>query len=135
MIQFAVEVLGVRHVIVCGHYRCGGVGAALRGERHGLVDNWIGHVRDVFEQHRARLDELDDDAARHARLCELNVLEQVTNVCRTTPVADAWEAGKSLAVHGWIYDVADGLLRDLGLTIDDPSTLDGEFERVVSALG
>lgn len=135
VIQFAVEVLGVSHVIVCGHYRCGGVGAALRGERHGLVDNWIGHVRDVAEQHRTRLDELDDDAARHARLCELNVLEQVTNVCHTTPVTDAWDAGKNLAVHGWIYDVADGLLRDLGLTIDDPATLDDDFERVVSGLG
>ena len=134
VIQFAVEVLGVSHVIVCGHYGCGGVGAALRGERHGLVDNWIGHVRDVEKQHRAHLKSLDD-GARHGRLCELNVLEQVVNVCRTTPVGDAWEAGKKLAVHGWIYDVADGLLRDLGLTIDDPADVESEFERVVAKLG
>lgn len=133
VIQYAVEVLRVHHIIVCGHYGCGGVGAALRGERFGLVDNWIGHVRDVAERHRARLDALDRNAS-YARLCELNVMEQVVNVCRTNPVVDAWHQGRSLAVHGWIYDVADGLLRDLGLTIDDPATLDDEFERRVSAL-
>jgi carbonic anhydrase len=133
VIQFAVEVLGVRHIIVCGHYRCGGVQAALRGERHGLVDNWLGHVRDVAKQHRTRLEELPD-GKRLDRLCELNVLEQVVNVCRTTPVTDAWDAGRPLAVHGWIYDVADGLLRDLGLTVDDPADLEDTFERVVTAL-
>lgn len=134
VIQFAVEVLGVHHIIVCGHYRCGGVGAALRGERHGLMDNWIGHVRDVARQHAGHLEPLDDDA-RHDRLCELNVLEQVMNVCRTTPVIDAWDAGRNLAIHGWIYGLSDGLLRDLDLTVEGPEGLDEALARAVSGLG
>jgi carbonic anhydrase len=115
--QYAVEALRVRHIIVCGHYGCGGVLAALRDDRLGIVDNWLRHVQDVRQKHRAVLDRLPSDVERHQRLCELNVIEQVINVSRTTIARDAWTNGRALSVHGWIYDVADGLLRDLGLTI------------------
>jgi carbonic anhydrase len=121
VIQFAVDVLKVRAVIVCGHYGCGGVLAALRDERLGLIDNWLRHVQDVRAKHRVELAAIADETRRHARLCELNVLEQVTNVAQTTIVRDAWTRGQTLAIHGWIYDVADGLLRDLGLTVTDPA--------------
>ena len=121
--QYAVETLQVRHIIVCGHYGCGGVLAALRDDRIGLVDNWLRHVQDVRQKHRAQIAALPTDRARHHRLCELNVLEQVANVSRTTIVRDAWKAGQQLAVHGWIYDVADGLLRDLGLTVTGEAEL------------
>jgi carbonic anhydrase len=116
-VQFAVDVLRVKHVIVCGHYGCGGVLAALRDDRLGLVDNWLRHVQDVRRKHQAELDALPDDGVRHRRLCELNVIAQVMNVCQTTIVRDAWARGQSLAVHGWIYDVADGLLRDLDVCV------------------
>ncbi len=116
-IQFAVDVLKVGHVIVCGHYGCGGVGAALRDDRLGLVDNWLRHVQDVRRKHTAQLDALSTDAERHRRLCELNVVEQVRNVCRTTIVRDAWTRGQALSVHGWIYDLADGKLRDMEVTM------------------
>jgi carbonic anhydrase len=116
-LQFAVDVLGVRHVIVCGHYGCGGVLAALRDDRLGLVDNWLRHVQDVLAKHQAELALLAGEAERHRRLCELNVLEQVVNVSQTTVVRDAWSRGQELAVHGWIYDVQDGLLRDLALCV------------------
>jgi carbonic anhydrase len=123
VLQFAVDVLGVEHVIVCGHYGCGGVRAALRDERHGLVDNWLRHIQDTARTNRAALDALPDERAREDRLCELNVVEQVGNVCETTIVADAWARGESLAVHGWIYRLEDGLLRDLGLTVTGPGDL------------
>ncbi|MBM3217234.1 MAG: carbonate dehydratase [Candidatus Rokubacteria bacterium] len=119
VIQFAVDVLKVRDVIVCGHYGCGGVLAALRDERLGLIDNWLRHVQDVRARHRETLAALPDDA-QPGRLCELNVVEQVVNVTQTTIVRDAWARGQSLAIHGWIYDVGDGLLRDLGLTVTSP---------------
>jgi carbonic anhydrase len=115
--QFAVEALRVSHIIVCGHYRCGGVLAALRDDRLGIVDNWLRHVQDVREKHRATLETLATETDRHRRLCELNVIEQAINVSRTTVVRDAWTRGRPLSVHGWIYDVADGLLHDLGMTI------------------
>jgi carbonic anhydrase len=115
-IQFAVDVLRVKHVIVCGHYGCTGVMAALRDDRLGLVDNWLRHVQDVGWKHKPELDALPDDAARHRRLCELNVVEQVVNVSQTTVVREAWSRGQELSLHGWIYDVADGLLRDLRMT-------------------
>lgn len=117
--QFAVDVLRVQHVIVCGHYGCGGVLAALRGDKLGLVDNWLRHVYDVRWKYQAELDALATDEARHRRLCELNVLEQVVNVAETTVVRDAWRRGQTLAIHGWIYDIADGLLRDLDLTLSE----------------
>jgi carbonic anhydrase len=117
-IQFAVEVLRVRHIIVCGHYGCGGVLAALRDDKLGLVDNWLRHVQDVRWKYQAQLDALETEAHRHNRLCELNVVEQVVNVSQTTAVRDAWARGQALAVHGWIYDIRDGLLRDLGICVD-----------------
>ncbi|MFL6247773.1 MAG: carbonate dehydratase [Thermoanaerobaculia bacterium] len=117
-IQFAVEVVRVRHIIVCGHYGCGGVLAALRDEKHGLVDNWLRHVQDVRSKYQSQLDELPTENDRHRRLCELNVIEQVMNVSRTTVVRDAWARGQSLAIHGWVYDLRDGLLRDLDICID-----------------
>jgi len=122
-VQFAVEVLRVKHVIVCGHYGCGGVLAALRDDKLGLVDNWLRHVQDVRARHRAELDALDSEAARHRRLCELNVMEQVANVGRTTAVRDAWARGQALAVHGWLYDIRDGLLRDTGMCVTSEAEL------------
>ncbi len=124
-IQFAVDVLTVGHVIVCGHYGCGGVGAALRDERLGLVDNWLRHVQDVRRKHTAELEGLATDAERHRRLCELNVVEQVANVCSTTVVRDAWARGQKLAVHGWIYDIADGKLRDMDVTATSEAEAEG----------
>jgi carbonic anhydrase len=116
-LQFAVEVLRVRHVIVCGHYGCGGVLAALRDERLGLIDNWLRHVQDVRSKHQTLLSRLPTEKQQHQRLCELNVIEQVINVCQTTVVREAWVRGQELAVHGWIYGLGDGLLRDLGMCV------------------
>ncbi len=116
-IQFAVEVLKVGHIIVCGHYGCGGVLAALRNDKFGLIDNWLRHVQDVKWKHEAQLDAMATEAERHDRLCELNVIEQVMNVSQTTIVRDAWASGQPLAIHGWIYDVGDGLLRDLNVCV------------------
>jgi carbonic anhydrase len=118
--QFAVDVLRVRHIIVCGHYGCGGVLAALRDERLGLVDNWLRHVQDVRLKHKAELERLPGEGERHRRLCELNVVEQVLNVSQTTVVREAWARGQPLALHGWIYDVGDGLLRDLDVCLTSP---------------
>ena len=117
VMQYAVDVLKVQHVIVCGHYGCGGVRAALRRDRLGLIDNWLRHVQDVRDKHQARLELLPDEAQQADRLCELNVIEQVMNVCQTTIAQDAWARGQALAVHGWIYGLRDGLLRDLNVTI------------------
>jgi carbonic anhydrase len=125
VLQFAVEVLKVKHVIVCGHYGCGGVGAALRDDRLGLVDNWLRHVQDVRWKHQTELDGLPSEQKRHDRLCELNVVEQVVNVSQTTVVRDAWSRGQPLAVHGWIYDLHDGLLRDLGVSVTTSPALGG----------
>ena len=120
-IQFAVDVLHVGHIIVCGHYGCGGVLAALRGTKLGLADNWLRHVEDVCSKSRSILDALPDERARHDRLCELNVIEQVVNVAQTTVVRDAWARGQELAVHGWLYALSDGLLRDLDLCLTGES--------------
>jgi carbonic anhydrase len=116
VMQFAVDVLQIRHIIVCGHYGCSGVAAALMKERHGLVDNWLRHIQDVQQQHQQLLETFATAKERADRLCELNVIEQVSNVCRTSIVQDAWERGQELAVHGWIYGLHDGLLRDLNAT-------------------
>ena len=120
VMQYAVEVLRVRHVIVCGHYGCGGVQAALEAARFGLIDNWLRHVEDVAAKHSAALAGAGCAAARLRLLCELNVVEQVANVCRTTVVQSAWERGQELAVHGWVYGLDDGLLRDLDVCITCP---------------
>lgn len=123
VIQFAVDVLRVRHIIVTGHYGCSGVVAALREERVGLADNWLRHVQDVRWKHQAQLDALPNEGERINRLCELNVIEQVVNVGQTTVVRDAWARGQALTVHGWIYDLRDGLLRDLGIDVSAPAEL------------
>ncbi len=120
VLQYAVEVLQVQHVIVCGHYGCGGVRAALESRPHGLIDNWLGHLRDLRALYAAALDALPDPQARVDRLCELNVVAQVKNVANSSIVQDAWRRGQALAVHGWIYSIADGLLRDLGLCCTSP---------------
>ena len=122
-IQYAVEALKIRHVIVCGHYGCGGVRAAMDRCPHGLVDNWLGHVRDLARRRRTELDALPDDDARFDRLCEMNVEEQVLNVGRSTPVQDTWSRGQPLAIHGWIYRISDGLLRDMDLTVQSDDDL------------
>ncbi|MEW6272743.1 MAG: carbonate dehydratase [Thermodesulfobacteriota bacterium] len=118
VLQFAIEVLRVRHVIVCGHYGCGGVRAALDNEPHGLIDNWIRPIKDVAYRNRGELGALASDAARFDRLCELNVAEQVASVAHTTIVQDAWRRGQALTVRGWIYRIDDGLIRDLGVAVD-----------------
>lgn len=133
VMQYAVDILQVRHIIVCGHYGCGGVGAALQGKRVGLSDNWLRHIVDVREKHSHLLSNLNEENAA-ARLCELNVLEQVTNVCQTTIVRDAWERGRDLSVHGWIYGLSDGLLRDLNTTIRDPNEAPLRYQTALRGL-
>jgi len=127
VLQFAIDVLGVKHIIVCGHYGCSGVHAALTGRRVGLADNWLRHVEDVGQKHGRYLGEALSERQKHDRLCELNVIEQVVNVCQTTIVRDAWERGQALTVHGVVYGVQDGLLRHLGLQVDSPDTLNSEL--------
>jgi len=127
-IQFGVDVVGVRHIIVCGHYGCTGVLAALRDDKLGLIDNWLRHVQDVRWRHQLQLDRLETEALRHARLCELNVIEQVVNVSKTTVVRDAWARGQELTVHGWIYDLQDGLLHDLDLCVSAEAELTARSE-------
>jgi carbonic anhydrase len=121
VIEFAVSVLQIKHIIVCGHYGCGGVRAAMHDRRLGLIDNWLRHLRDIHQRHRTELDAIPDETARVDRLCELNVAEQVINVCQTTMVQAAWEQGRQLAIHGWIYSLADGLLRDLNVGVTNAS--------------
>lgn len=123
VMQFAVEVLKVEHIIVCGHYGCGGVRAAFEGRPLGLIDNWLRNIKDVYEKYRAELAAIDTHSERIDRLCELNVQQQVENVCHTSIVQQAWSAGQSLAVHGWIYSIEDGLLRDLAKCVTSPSEI------------
>ena len=131
VIQYAVDVLGIKHIIVCGHHGCGGVKAAMENVQHGLIDNWLRHVQDIVHGHQELLDEKDEDK-RLNRLCELNVIEQVFNVARTTIVQNAWQRGQDLTVHGWIYSLEDGLLRDLGLTIDNAEGLAAAYQGAIS---
>ena len=131
VMQFAMDILKVRHIIVCGHYGCSGVHAALRGDRLGLSDNWLRHVDDVRQKHRDRLATAADAADR---LCELNVIEQVANVCQTTIARDAWQRGQELSVHGWIYSLRDGLLRDLGTTVDGIAEAEPVYRAALDAL-
>jgi carbonic anhydrase len=127
VIQFAVDVLKVEHILVVGHYGCGGVLAALDGQRVGLADNWIRHVKDVANRHAGVLAGIEEHGLRHDRLCELNVLEQVANVCETTIVRDAWSRGQSVHVYGWVYTLRDGRVHDLGLDIDSEAALAGQY--------
>ena len=117
VLQYAVQVLGVSDILVVGHYGCGGVRAALRNERLGMIDHWLSPVREVMREHMDELDALPDEVARHDRLCELNVRRQVDNVATNPFVLEAWEKGTNLAVHGWCYSIADGLITDLGATV------------------
>jgi len=119
VIQYAVEVLKVKHIIVCGHYGCGGVKAAMQNDELGLIDNWLRNIKDIYQKHQDELEQLPDDSgsARADRLCELNVIEQVYNVCHTTIVQKAWKRGQQLAVHGWIYGLHNGLLKDLNVVV------------------
>ena len=128
VLQFAVDVLRVRHVIVCGHYGCGGVRAAMDRESHGLIDNWLRHVQDVQRDHQRELKLIADDGARVDRLCELNVIEQVRNIGRTTIVQDAWRRGHELQLHGWIYGLKDGIIRNLGVSVRAIADIEVEDE-------
>jgi carbonic anhydrase len=134
-LQFAVDVLQVRHVIVCGHYGCAGIRAVLLGQRLGLVDHWLRNVEEVRQKHTPQLAALPDEAQQFDRFCELNVLEQAANVCKTTTVQSAWERGQRMAVHGWIYSVSDGLLRDLGFCVNSPNELTPAYRSAVSCKG
>ncbi len=129
VMQYAIDQLHVRHIMVVGHYGCGGVTAALHKRRVGLVDNWLRHVQDVHKKHRAWIDALPTDELRVQALCELNVLEQSLNVCETTVVQDAWARGQSVVVHGWVYGLHNGLLQDLELTARNADEVEAAFER------
>jgi len=127
VLQYAVEVLKVKHVIVVGHYGCGGIRAAYEDVDHGLADNWLRNIKDVLHHHLAELEAIDDEESRLNRLCELNVRTQVAHVCQTTIVQQAWARGQPLSVHGWIYSLKDGLLQDLGCGVDDPEELSSAY--------
>ena len=134
VIHFAVDILKVRHVIVCGHYGCSGVRAALRRDRLGLSDNWLRHIQDVQQKHAATVASAGDDAQAADRLCELNVIEQVVNVCETTIARDAWERGQELTVHGWAYGLKDGLVRDLKTSVTTFDETQAVYQAAVAAL-
>ena len=134
VMQFAVDVLQIEHIIVCGHYGCSGVSVALQNQRVGLADNWLRHVQDVHSKHDAKVAELADVMQRIDRLCELNVIEQVANVCQTTIVRDAWDRGQELAVHGWIYGLKDGLVRDLGSTVKETTEAAATYQAALDGL-
>jgi len=124
VLQYAIDVLKVKHVIVCGHYGCGGVGAALQNQRLGLINNWLRHVQDVAWKYNDLIHRETDPLERVDRLCELNVIEQVVNVCQTTVVESAWERGQSFSIHGWIYRLSDGLIRDLGVSVSATDSIE-----------
>lgn len=127
VMQFGVDAIKVKHILVVGHYGCGGVNAALFSRRLGLIDNWLRHIQDVRQKHSDRLEQFPVEA-RADKLCELNVIEQVVNVCQTTVVQDAWERGQPLSIHGWVYSLEDGLIRDLGISVDAPGALSSAYE-------
>ena len=135
VMQYAVEALSVRHIIVCGHYGCGGVQAAYTNKKLGLIDNWLRHVQDVADKHASLLAAIPQEGDRLRRLCELNVVEQVANVCRTTVVEEAWARGQTLAVHGWVYDLDDGLLRDLGVCMTSAREAVKVYNAAVEQMG
>jgi carbonic anhydrase len=126
VIQYAVEVLRVKHIIVCGHYGCSGINAAMDSREHGLIDNWLRNIKDTYRLYQARLDALQNEKEKIKLLCELNVIEQVANVCHTTIVQGAWKSGQEVAVHGWVYSIEDGILKDLNVcttSIDEISRI------------
>jgi carbonic anhydrase len=134
VMQFAVDVLKVKHIIVCGHYGCSGVRAALRCDRIGLADNWLRHVQDVSEKHRDCVHSVTGEQVRTNRLCELNVIEQVGNVCQTTIVRDAWERKQPLTIHSWIYGLKDGIIRNLGMSITAAADFEPQYRAAISAI-
>lgn len=127
VIQYAVEVLKVKHVIICGHYGCGGINAALDDNEYGLLDNWLRNIKDVYLSHKEEVDSLPSEKERQDRMCELNVIEQVKSVCNTTIVKNAWKSGQELAVHSWIYSIKDGILQDLNMCVTSLSELSELF--------
>ncbi len=132
VVQFAVDVLKVEHILIVGHYGCGGVHSAMTGTRVGLADNWLRHVGDVAQKHASILDPIDDEHLRHARLCELNVIEQVVNLCQTTVIEDAWARGQPLAVHGWVYSLNDGRVREMGIDVSAPEQLADKYQNALN---
>lgn len=128
VIQYAVEVLQVKHIIVCGHYGCGGVKAALENKEHGLIDNWLRHIKDVYRLHQNKFENIKDEKSKIDLLCELNVIEQVQNVCNTTIVQNAWKANQELTVHGWIYSIDNGLLKDLGVSVSNTEQINPNYK-------
>ena len=133
VMQFAVDVLKVEHIMIVGHYGCGGVAAALRRQRFGLVDNWLRHVQDIYDKHETMLSSITDEQARIDRLCELNVIEQAANVCETTVVQDAWQRGQQLTVHGWVYALSDGRIRDLSFAASSSEEMLETYPRAIKA--
>lgn len=133
VIQYAVEVLQVDHIIVCGHYGCGGVKAAMSGQELGLIENWLRHIQDIQSAHRERLAAITDEQLRCDRMCELNVIGQVMNVCRTTILRDAWNRGQKVAVHGWIYSLNDGLLHDLNMCVTGDDNAEEVYANTILA--
>ena len=133
-IQFAVDLLKVEHILIVGHYGCSGVHASLTNRRVGLADNWLRHVGDVAQKHAALLEQVETDSLRHARLCELNVIEQVSNVCQTTMLQDAWARGQAVSVHGWVYSLFDGRVRQLGMDVDSTEQLVPAYQEAIAAV-
>lgn len=134
VIQFAVDLLKVEHILVVGHYGCSGVHASMTGTRVGLADNWLRHVGDVAQKHASKLESIELDSMRHARLCELNAIEQVVNVCQTTVLQDAWARGQQVSVHGWVYSLHDGRVRDMGMNVAAPEQLAPAYETALTRL-
>ncbi len=133
-IQFAVDLLKVEHILIVGHYGCSGVHASLTNRRVGLADNWLRHVGDVAQKHAALLEQVETDSLRHARLCELNVIEQVSNVCQTTMLQDAWARGQTVSVHGWVYSLFDGRVRQLGIDVNSSEQLMPAYQKAIAAV-
>jgi carbonic anhydrase len=127
VIQYAVEVLKVKHIIVCGHYGCGGVSAAMQTKEFGLIDNWLRHLKDLYQKYADELDPIEDRTQRLDRFCELNVVDQVYHVCHTTIVQGAWRRGQELEVHGWIYGIKDGMLKDLQVHVESADALQAVY--------
>lgn len=135
VMQYAIDVLQVEHIIVCGHYRCGGIQAALQNQQFGLIDNWLRHVQDVITKYHTYLDKFATEQERLDQLCELNVQEQVFNVCENTLVRHAWQRGQKLTVHGWIYGVEDGLLRDLAVSVNSIEQMKSSIHHLFTKTG
>jgi carbonic anhydrase len=135
VLQYAIDVLEVEHVIVCGHYGCGGIRCAMESRQHGLIDNWLRHVKDIYDLHKRPLAAIADPELREARLVELNVLHQVYNVARTTIVQNAWSRGKRLSIHGWVYRIEDGIVHDLGFQVSSPEEIGTVYRMVEPGAG